>query len=267
MPVRWVIDSRSIGCDTSLQVPSLGIEGLKPGRNEFTFTPAKLGRTNFACAMGMYRGSITVIAAPVRRRATLPRRCPAMSAITRDHRTLSLTGMTCATCAGRIEKKLNRLDGVMATVNFALETAAVSAPAGAPIDEFVAAVDEGRLRRLGRARSRRSAAARHSRVAGGGARAATAAPPLDISLALAAARRRSRDDPAIAVPLLAVALAVPGRTGRDVGRPAVPQGSRDQRSSRRRDDGHPRQRRRQRRLPLVAVRAVLRRGGRGGHAT
>jgi plastocyanin domain-containing protein len=64
MPVRWVIDSRSIGCDSSLQVPSLGIDGLKPGRNEFRFTPAKSGRTGFACAMGMYRGSITAIPAP-----------------------------------------------------------------------------------------------------------------------------------------------------------------------------------------------------------
>ena len=54
--------------------------------------------------------------------------------------TLSLTGMTCATCAGRIEKKLNRLDGVTATVNFALETAAISAPVALPNDEIVAAV-------------------------------------------------------------------------------------------------------------------------------
>ena len=54
--------------------------------------------------------------------------------------TLTLTGMTCATCAGRIEKKLNRLDGVTATVNFALETAAISAPVALPDDEIVAAV-------------------------------------------------------------------------------------------------------------------------------
>jgi Cu+-exporting ATPase len=54
--------------------------------------------------------------------------------------TLSLTGMTCATCAGRIEKKLNRLEGVTATVNFALETAAISAPADLPNDELVGTV-------------------------------------------------------------------------------------------------------------------------------
>ncbi|MDR1152320.1 MAG: heavy-metal-associated domain-containing protein, partial [Bifidobacteriaceae bacterium] len=39
---------------------------------------------------------------------------------------LALTGMTCASCANRIEKKLNRLDGASASVNLALETAAVA---------------------------------------------------------------------------------------------------------------------------------------------
>jgi Cu+-exporting ATPase len=39
---------------------------------------------------------------------------------------LALEGMTCATCATRIERSLNKLDGVEATVNFATETAAVS---------------------------------------------------------------------------------------------------------------------------------------------
>jgi Cu+-exporting ATPase len=38
---------------------------------------------------------------------------------------LAVSGMTCASCAARIEKKLNRLDGVSATVNFATETATV----------------------------------------------------------------------------------------------------------------------------------------------
>ena len=39
---------------------------------------------------------------------------------------LTLTGMTCASCAARIEKKLNRLDGVEATVNYATEKATVT---------------------------------------------------------------------------------------------------------------------------------------------
>ncbi len=42
-----------------------------------------------------------------------------------EHVDLALTGMTCAACATRIEKKLNRLDGVQATVNYATEKASV----------------------------------------------------------------------------------------------------------------------------------------------
>jgi Cu+-exporting ATPase len=43
-----------------------------------------------------------------------------------DQLDLELTGMTCAACANRIEKKLNRLDGVTAAVNYATEKASVS---------------------------------------------------------------------------------------------------------------------------------------------
>jgi Cu+-exporting ATPase len=39
---------------------------------------------------------------------------------------LAVSGMTCSSCSARIEKRLNRLDGVTATVNYATETAAVS---------------------------------------------------------------------------------------------------------------------------------------------
>ncbi len=42
------------------------------------------------------------------------------------HVDLAVTGMTCAACAARIEKKLNRLDGVTATVNYATEKASVT---------------------------------------------------------------------------------------------------------------------------------------------
>jgi len=44
----------------------------------------------------------------------------------RERTTLALQGMTCAACATRIERKLNKLDGVEAAVNFATETAAVN---------------------------------------------------------------------------------------------------------------------------------------------
>jgi len=43
-----------------------------------------------------------------------------------DHVDLDLSGMTCAACAARIEKKLNRLDGAQATVNYATERASVA---------------------------------------------------------------------------------------------------------------------------------------------
>jgi Cu+-exporting ATPase len=43
---------------------------------------------------------------------------------------LAIGGMTCASCANRIERKLNKLDGVTATVNYATEKARVSAPGG-----------------------------------------------------------------------------------------------------------------------------------------
>jgi Cu+-exporting ATPase len=57
------------------------------------------------------------------------------------HVDLALTGMTCASCAARIEKRLNRLDGVSATVNFATETASVNYdPAHASADDLVTAV-------------------------------------------------------------------------------------------------------------------------------
>ncbi len=38
---------------------------------------------------------------------------------------LDVTGMTCAACASRIERKLNKLDGVTASVNYATERAHV----------------------------------------------------------------------------------------------------------------------------------------------
>jgi Cu+-exporting ATPase len=54
--------------------------------------------------------------------------------------TLDVGGMTCASCAARIEKRLNRIDGVHATVNFATEQARVDFPDTVSPDELVAAV-------------------------------------------------------------------------------------------------------------------------------
>ncbi|MFF7142455.1 heavy metal translocating P-type ATPase [Streptomyces nodosus] len=53
---------------------------------------------------------------------------------------LAIGGMTCASCAARVEKKLNRLDGVSATVNFATEKAKISYPAGIEVADLIATV-------------------------------------------------------------------------------------------------------------------------------
>jgi len=53
---------------------------------------------------------------------------------------LDIGGMTCASCAARIEKRLNKLDGVEAKVNYATETATITAE-GVPTDEMIAAVE------------------------------------------------------------------------------------------------------------------------------
>jgi P-type Cu+ transporter len=55
---------------------------------------------------------------------------------------LSLDGMTCASCAHRIEKKLNNLDGVTATVNFATEKARVEYGDEVTPEQLVATVEE-----------------------------------------------------------------------------------------------------------------------------
>ena len=47
---------------------------------------------------------------------------------------LAITGMTCASCAHRIERKLNKLEGVSATVNYATEKAHVVAPGSTSTD-------------------------------------------------------------------------------------------------------------------------------------
>ncbi len=52
-----------------------------------------------------------------------------------------ISGMTCASCANRIERKLNKLDGVEATVNYATERASVFAPAALSVADIQATVE------------------------------------------------------------------------------------------------------------------------------
>ncbi|MEU7895323.1 heavy metal translocating P-type ATPase [Nonomuraea sp. NPDC049152] len=55
---------------------------------------------------------------------------------------LSIGGMTCASCANRIERKLNKMDGVTATVNYATEKAKVTFPDGLDPQVLVAEVEK-----------------------------------------------------------------------------------------------------------------------------
>ncbi len=54
---------------------------------------------------------------------------------------LAIGGMTCASCAARIEKKLNRMDGVTASVNYATEKARVEYAGGVAVDDLIATVE------------------------------------------------------------------------------------------------------------------------------
>jgi Cu+-exporting ATPase len=54
---------------------------------------------------------------------------------------LQIGGMTCASCAARIEKKLNRMPGVQASVNYATEKAHVVLPEGTEVAAAIATVE------------------------------------------------------------------------------------------------------------------------------
>lgn len=61
--------------------------------------------------------------------------------VQRRQLTLSIQGMTCASCAARIQRKLNGLDDVSATVNLATDTARVEAPSDFPVQKLIAEVE------------------------------------------------------------------------------------------------------------------------------
>ncbi|GAA3549214.1 heavy metal translocating P-type ATPase [Nonomuraea rosea] len=68
-----------------------------------------------------------------------------MTSVTDDRHNaveLSIGGMTCASCANRIERKLNKMDGVTATVNYATEKAKVTFPEGVEPQLLIAEVEK-----------------------------------------------------------------------------------------------------------------------------
>ncbi|WP_275294749.1 heavy metal translocating P-type ATPase [Amycolatopsis sp. La24] len=54
---------------------------------------------------------------------------------------LAIGGMTCASCAARVERKLNKVDGVTASVNYATEKAHVEYPSTVSVDDLVGVVE------------------------------------------------------------------------------------------------------------------------------
>ena len=65
-----------------------------------------------------------------------------MAAAVDTHIELAVGGMTCASCANRVERKLNKLEGVAASVNYATEKARVTVPAGYDPQLLIAEVEK-----------------------------------------------------------------------------------------------------------------------------
>ena len=119
---------------------------------------------------------------------------------------LEIGGMTCASCAARIEKKLNRLDGVTAAVNYATEKALPSPTRPVTPQQLVALVEQ-----TGYTAKSALLPARHRR------QAVDELESLRTRLGERRADRaghRDGDGPGAAVPQLAVALAHARRAGR-----------------------------------------------------
>ena len=176
---------------------------------------------------------------------------------------LAIGGMTCASCAARVERKLSKLGGVSATVNLATGTARVTCPAMMPAAELISAVEQaGYIAALPAPPDGEPAAGE----ADGDRETEALRLRLMVTLALAIPVVALAMIPAAAVPELAMGVAGAGVPGGRVGGVAVSPRRRGQRLARRRDDGHAGVGRGGRGVSVVGVRAVLRGGGPGGRA-
>jgi Cu+-exporting ATPase len=71
-----------------------------------------------------------------------PLNVPSVDVLDRNVLDLDVTGMTCASCAARIERKLNKLDGVTASVNYATEKARVDVgTSGLSLDDVIGTIE------------------------------------------------------------------------------------------------------------------------------
>ena len=109
---------------------------------------------------------------------------------------LEIGGMTCAACAMRIEKKLNKLDGVEATVNYATEKARVITDGAVDADDLIATVEA-----TGYQASLPAAAAADGSAADG-----AAATGDDVDPELVALRQRLIGAVVLSVPVIAMAM-------------------------------------------------------------
>jgi Cu+-exporting ATPase len=123
-----------------------------------------------------------------------------MSAL-REHVDLPIEGMTCASCANRIERKLNKLEGVTATVNFATEKASVDYdPATAGPEDLLGAVEAAGY---GAALPARAGSEPGAGGEPGAAAAGAAADPTD------SLRRRMLISAALSIPVLLMSMIPP----------------------------------------------------------
>src|SRR6202050_716322 len=138
---------------------------------------------------------------------------------------LPIRGMTCASCAARIERRLSRLGDVAATVNFATQTARVRFPAAVDAADLIAAIEQaGYTATL-------AAAADGAPAGAAAAAAAGVADPGDPG-------GGAGHGPGVAVPQLAMGQPGARLAGRALGSLVVPPRGRAGRPARRGDDGH-----------------------------
>ncbi|MER8268808.1 heavy metal translocating P-type ATPase, partial [Streptomyces griseus] len=129
---------------------------------------------------------------------------------------LMIGGMTCASCAARVEKKLNRMDGVTATVNYATEKARVTIGEGLELGDLVATVEKTGYTARPVARPERRAPTPSEATAPPAAALPSPAPPAAVPAPYAGGSRRT--DPA--TPLDATPAAGPGPDPRSADRDA-----------------------------------------------
>ncbi|MFH8433602.1 heavy metal translocating P-type ATPase, partial [Streptomyces sp. NPDC018007] len=114
---------------------------------------------------------------------------------------LAIGGMTCASCAARIEKKLNRMDGVEATVNYATEKAKVTYQGSeVSVDDLIATVEATGYT------ARRPAPPATAPRTGGGTDAADAPAQDAEDDGLTSLRQRLTTAVVLAVPVIAMAM-------------------------------------------------------------